>query len=288
MEFVLVLPGEVHLDGIDLPVASPFYISTTELSNAQFAQLRHHGQLNRYADFAFESSMWARLDVEVAGCDLDRIFDYFSDPELPIVGVDLTDAAVVSARLSTTLRMHVRLPTLGEWFQAMRSGSPGPYWWDEGTLAERRSEGCTMPREVSCELMQELSDVNVGEQNALGIRNMLNNVAELVVPSDEERQMLRRRFGPNATEAIREPDRAAGMAISQHGALAIGGSVQTLSGWALLSADEFVATWEGILAWSQINVKQSPCYELQWATGMRLVIDLPDGEWRIREGGSER
>jgi len=282
IEFVLVLPGDVTIDGLTLRVRTPFYISTTELSNGQFARLRHLC-IREYDHYGSDIIVRTRFDLDVPGCDIDRIDEYHGDPQLPALGVDLADAAVVARHLSMNTGMRGRLPGLGEWFRAMRAESDALYYWGNEALAGRRPRERSAPLQVSCELMQTITHVDIGEANPLGLKNMLGNVAELVIPSDVEREILRGHFGPDAPHAVHERHRRLGMALAHHSALAVGGSVQTADGWLNLDIDEFVLTWTGLLGFSQIDERAPLCYHMHWCTGMRLVIDIPLGEWAVVE-----
>ena len=281
--FVLVLPQTVKVDGLDLKVDRPFFVATTELTNAQYAQLVRGFVENGYRDYVEYELARANQDEGLNGKELVAISEYLADPQLPRLMVDLKTASEQTASLSLASRMAVRIPGLGEWFAAMRAGATSRYWWgnevDPSLVAWRANAS------------EEIHDLtflrpnNEGPANQLGVFNILGNASELVYPTRSERSMLRSRFGPNAQHARAEVHRRPGFTVFEHTTFSLGGSVHTRPGvvWNSELGPRIEAYQAQAVEWAGIILETQEFEVTGWRqrgtySGLRFVIDLPPGE----------
>jgi formylglycine-generating enzyme required for sulfatase activity len=101
-------PSVVHID-------KPFYMATTEVSNAQFAAVcgpEHNSGIEG----------WRSIDQRGEGYPL-------SGPDQPVVRVSWQEAMDFCRTLSAKLGREVLLPTEAEWEWACRAGTETPMWY---------------------------------------------------------------------------------------------------------------------------------------------------------------
>jgi formylglycine-generating enzyme required for sulfatase activity len=295
--FVLVPPQDVKVDHIVFTIERPYYIATTEVSNAQYAQLyRPLGGVHEdYGAWAHDVYLHARLDMRVSGQVLDELQSYLAQPELPVLKMDLESAAIPSDTLSTHYEARFRLPTLAEWYAAMRGGKQSTYWWGDDVRGDLMAWRGNQPTGGSD--FDFLRPVEEGPENPIGLYNCLGNAAELVFPSEEERRVLRTYYGPNAAAARTEKYATPGFGISPLSAFALGGSVET--GWRVSKSQETPSKWkEGfarhtselpeIILWHQILDNPGWNWTIYWCTGVRFVLEAPEGTVVVERGEPRR
>lgn len=280
-EFVLVPAQQVEVDGITLSVTRPFYISTTELTNAQYAALAGGFFDDGYKGYYGEQIFSAKQQFNVHGDDLSAIERHIKEPRHPKLTMDLEEASQQAATLSHYARVQVRIPTIGEWFAAMRGGAPTAYWCGDEVSPDLLAWGVNAPDPA--EAMGHVREVREGPANPYGLYNVLGNAAELVYPDDEERALVRSHYGPTADRAASEQDTYPGYALPAYGTLAMGGGVRTCPGaWlrgdtaAFLEAfHQQTMTWRGILTETQ-SLGSNGWVNLGWDSGVRFVVEIPD------------
>jgi formylglycine-generating enzyme required for sulfatase activity len=168
LEFVLIPPGQ-FVRGIDdltrgraggpkhtVRITTAFYMSTTEVTNAQF-----------------------RVDTEHHSGPI--VFDATSDPSQPVVMVTWGEARAFARRHSCDL------PTEAEWEFACRGGGKFDSWWDEPsqgrTFANLRDQSAQKAFHGYSSLRYEdgfpiQAPVGRFRPNGFGLYDMIGNVSE--------------------------------------------------------------------------------------------------------------
>lgn len=300
LEFVLLRPQVVEIDGIGFAVDKPIYIATTELSNAQAAVLsgadvakdgydlfvRHELEavastwlLDNWYEEIEDFRNWSKDhppptgEPDGANDILLHVIAYLVDLDKPVLVMDLERAAHAARLLESSSQMFVRLPGLAEWFTAMRAGARTKYWWgDEADLATVTVSD-SGPMKPFPMYLSDIRDVTEGKSNALGLLHVLGNAEEIAFPSTMERMILRQHFGTHATRPGTSGDRRRERYNMQSTTwVRMGGSVRA-------STDRFLnqaLSLEGIIASQDVD-----CPGFGYTgnlTGVRFVIDLPVGE----------
>jgi len=267
MEFVLVRERAVDLGyGIILPVERPFYICTTELSNWQLALFTssESGDPGGYLEKrAIEDGTNLSKDLQ------SIMITYRGDLKKPAVRLK-PDEPMSVCRIATGLtNFYFRLPTLSEWFAAMKSDKNTKYWWgNEWDTSVIRK---TNTKEFSSviEFIPELHDVDEGTENPIGLINMFGNAAEIVFPSIQERQILRSYFGPHSQLKIEheqwKPENL--FLVYPYTVFICGGSVFS-------DAEKTASDIMSLVESRQITLQNIGINRL---TTIRLVIDCPPG-----------
>ncbi len=292
IEFALVTPRSVNVDGLSFKVDRPFYIAATELSNAQYASLSSLGGVYyEYDDFVVHQSVAARMDPNVVTRWLPLIEEYLRRPNAPALTLTLGEAGDSARTLMVRSGLNVRLPRLAEWFVAARGYKESEFWWGDEvdeTLIAWRSNAPTIRNSF-----EFIRDVNDGVPNPLGLYNVFGNAGELVVPSLAEREVLRQRYGPfGKTDLAQKEDSAPGYAIDDYSAFSLGGSVDPPLGENLPFLDKDGA--RGVFRESTTSLRRIVlrhqflgdlywCASPLWATGTRFVVEVPDGDVLIEE-----
>lgn len=295
IEFVLVMPGEVAIDNVELAVARPFYLAVMPLDQAQLAANMFglgEGYLD-YESFRDSEKLLARFNPRHTGETIAFLDEYLANPALPAVRQDVASASKVLLTLSGTSGLRTRLPTLGEWFVAVRGGSEtGPFWtgheppWDEVvwhgvfTPGFSREDGPAMIRPAA----------GASTSHPLGLRDMVGGVADLVFPSEAERVALSERMAESVGDA-------AGHLVQSHTAFRLGAGIDGVrddsmtenygreGGLRALEQAMFrhsLTHWIGLVLECQITANAGWLYHDRWATGLRPVIELPEGEVTVR------
>jgi formylglycine-generating enzyme required for sulfatase activity len=125
LEFVLVPPGEFVMGDPNgaaderlaarVRIDRPFYMSRTEVTNAQFAALVDPLHESGHAD-------WLSIDWRGEGYPL-------SGSTQPVVRVSWLEACQFCRALGRRLGRRMDLPSEAEWEWACRAGSAGPLWY---------------------------------------------------------------------------------------------------------------------------------------------------------------
>lgn len=212
-QYAFVPMGEARLGDSTLSVMA-FYISKTEISNAQYreflADLKVKGRLDDLAVAQIDSAGW---DIPYSYCEPFRVH-YHSHPAFdnyPVVNISHAGAELYCAWMEEGLNANypdisfrVRLPHRAEWIRAARLDHHiQAYSWRGPFL--RDSKGCYLcnfraigeenihwdVRKNNFELITGAHTVMLGsvfttamvssyEPNELGIYNMNGNVAEMI------------------------------------------------------------------------------------------------------------
>jgi len=282
MEFVLVMPQNIEIDGLIFSVDRPFYIATTELSNGQYAALFGGAQASfkNYEAFVAHQYYAARFAWDTPDEALAGIRKHLENPAMPALALGPGEAAARAARLSAITRMDVRLPTIAQWFCAMRAGSGERFWWGDSLPEASVAWRTGSAREEAA--FEHLRAVDDGALNPLGLHHMVGNAGELAFPSEREREILRTRFGPRAPDATIERHTEVGFTVRPSSALVLGGSVTTGNTMEeARSWESFVrrtTQWDELLLWNQMEVNPGWCFHINWCTGVRFVIEIPAGK----------
>lgn len=306
LTFVLVRPQKVKIDDIKFSVDDPFYIATTELSNAQAADLLGANFVAEGYDFYVVSELvevawdwysdryedienfrqWSKMNPPPAGKPesaddvLLHVIKYLVDLDKPTLAMDPQRAALKAKMLTKRSKLFVRIPTLAEWFAAMRAGSNTNYWFGDELDMSKVSDSNTKNKlTIPFPLyLGDLYDVDEGETNPIGLHHVLGNVEEVIYPSMQERNTLRKHFGPHAIQPHTTRLQPAGR-YTVHGMtwFRIGGSVR--------SHNEFYSfrdelKLETLLRRHQ-TVQNLGLGYTGGLTGVRFVIDLPPSDIKI-------
>ncbi len=287
--FVLVMPQSLSVDGQKLSVDRPYYIATTELSNEQYARLHKtaDGVFPDYATWANHVYVDARLDIAVPGHSLDGLAEHLSRPDHPALRMDLESASIAADGLSILNEVVVRLPTMAEWFAAMRAGGDAQYWWGDDVMGENMAWRGNDPSRSD---WSHLRRVDAGPENSLGLFNCLGNASELVYPTRVERRQLRKLFGPQAADAADPIHLSGGYSVREHSTFALGGSVDT--GWQVSKFNDSKEQWRTgfthqtsqlaeIVLWHQFSDNPAWAYTSHWCAGARFVIEIPLGDFEV-------
>ena len=296
IEFVLVMPGEATIDGVEFRAERPFYLAAAPLDQAQYAA-NMLGQGEGYLDYeSFRDSekMLARLNPRHTAEIIGFLDAYLADPALPAVRQDVASASKALLNLSGTLGLPARLPMLGEWFVAVRGGSEdGPFWsgnqptWDEIVWAGDYEQGVTWLQ--SAQRIRPAASAPTS--HPLGLREMIGNVADLVFPSESERAAVAERLSQLER-------RDAGYVVQAHTAVRLGGGidgtwdvtidgvppdVDSLEALDRATFTDSLVNLEGIFYEGYVTANAGWLYHDRWATGLRPVVELPEGEVTVRE-----
>jgi len=283
LTFVLVIPRNEVVDGLEFAPHRPFYISTTEISNAQYAQLFHDTALyDDYEIFKGDENIKARIDFLTNSSALPQIEAYLDNPNLPALVMSLEKASGCARSLSVNRGIIVGIPTISEWYCAMRAGADTHYWFGETVDDTVNWPGIHAGNK---EYLSHLLEVDQGSENPWGIRNIVGNAAELVFPSEEERILLRKHFGPYAKKNKTKKDTGNALYITEYSALSLGGSVTTgiyshLPGGnrerMKVAFDQSIREWKWMLLYGQIFENRGWLYQSHWCTTLRMTVELPD------------
>ena len=310
LTFVLVRPQEVMIDDIEFSVDEPFYIATTELSNAQAADLLGANIVAEGYDFYVVSELvdvaelfiidnwyveienfrhWSRVNPPPAGEPDDEndvllhIIKYLVDLDKPALVMDPERASRKAKMLTNRRQMFVRVPTLAEWYAAMRAGSNTNYWFgDELDMTKvtvsksNQLKPLPMQAKPFPMYLSDVRKVDEGEPNPIGLHHVLGNVEELVYPSMAERKILRKHFGshaiqPHATR-LQPADRYTVQGMTW---FTIGGSVRSPKLYPLHHALKL----ESLMRWQKVKLEGFGFTGS--LTGVRFVIDLPPGDINV-------
>lgn len=300
MRFVLVMPAVVSVSEIDIPVTRPFYIATSEFSMLNAAGLREpvtvphnvskdvtpsgvvyfNGTFNQtYAAFVehlkAEEFGSAELDD-----DLQRVFaNYFENGQNPYLVRDMGTVRNIGCMLSAQWRTQVRLPSIGEWFAAMRGGKNQKYWWGDNW----NPPDCWFPPKTlqdATVIWRKIRTVDSGVSNPLGLRHVIGNVSELTSPTEEERRIiyndLMAQFSAEDLERDIETlpipalERRAGVSILPDALIPFGASVSNLE---FRSEDDAANLLHNILRRQYFGK-----LDFVTAIGVRWVVEVPEGE----------
>ncbi|MFG0284058.1 MAG: SUMF1/EgtB/PvdO family nonheme iron enzyme [Phycisphaerales bacterium JB039] len=271
LSFVLVRPGQVTVDGVELSVERPFYLAVEETSLAQFAELngssaRAYGDFNEYRDFL----IWeARIDNRVPLRALQPLSEYLENPRHPALLVNASSAANRIASLTARTPFTARLPTLSEWFLAARCEEPSVFWWGDSVDESKLVWMGDSPNETAL-VFAAFDEVSAGVRSQCGFLNMFGNAAELVSASDNEREILRRR----------------GVYLVAAAPISVGGAVNTRGAGfgslrqAMEHLEAEVSEWTAIAAY-QLTEESHWGADIWWTSGLRFAIEIPDGEVRL-------
>lgn len=280
LEFVLVLPQKFDLDGFAFEVQRPYYIAKTELSNAQRAEVGFpSGSWQSYEMYASMVNFRARMEFDNEPKDLQRIGDYIADPDNPAVTLGLSEALFSARRLSGVAGVTVRLPTLAEWYAAMRGGASTRYWW--GDKCDFEKIAWNNVRDVrERNTIESIRSVYEGPENPIGLRNMIGNAGEIVFPTIEEREQLRS-FAMDVEvfnlEGRADIPRAV---VHPQTGFVVGGDVSTTRG-RKEDFDRSMTSWE-YLPINQITENGVWLFYRQWCSGVRFVLEAPLGDIVIK------
>jgi formylglycine-generating enzyme required for sulfatase activity len=190
LDFVLVPPGEFVIGDPQGPaderpatrvhIERPFYVSRTEVTNAQFAAVVDPLHESGHAD-------WLSIDWRGEGYPL-------SAPTQPVVRVSWFEAQAFCQALGRRMGRRVELPSEAEWEWACRAGSAAPLWYggldDDFSLVEnlagREQRELAFPLKPKWFLRDDRFDdhqlvsapVASFRPNAWGLHDMAGNVAE--------------------------------------------------------------------------------------------------------------
>ncbi|HID24607.1 MAG TPA: formylglycine-generating enzyme family protein, partial [Planctomycetaceae bacterium] len=125
LAFVLIPAGEFIMGTVDGPaderpphrvrIERPFYMSRTEVTNAQFKALADPHHFSGYAQ-------WRSIDQRGQGYPL-------FEPDQPVVRVSWHQAMAFCRALAERSGRRVTLPTEAQWEWACRAGSDSPLWY---------------------------------------------------------------------------------------------------------------------------------------------------------------
>lgn len=301
IEFVLVMPGETTIDGVEFRAERPFYLAAAPLDQAQLAANMFglgEGYLD-YESFRNSEKLLARLNPRHTGETIAFLDEYLAVPALPAVRQDVASASKALLTLSGTSGLRTRLPTLGEWYVAVRGpvgqgdSSHGPFWcgdqppWDEIIWAGDYEQGAT--RLQGAQRIRPAATAPTS--HPLGLREMIGSVADLVFPSETERAAV--------TERLSQLERRdAGYVVQAHAAVRLGGGIDgtwdvtidvvppDLDSLEALDRATFtnsLVNLEGIFYEGYVTANAGWLYHDRWATGLRPVVELPKGEVTVRE-----
>ncbi len=125
IRLVLIPPGEFTMGSPTGPaderpahtvrIDRPFYLSSCEISNEQYAAIMGDEHFSGYAQ-------WRSIDQRGQGYSLH-------EPDQPVVRVSWNNAVEFCRRLSERTGRQVTLPSEAEWEWACRAGSSSPLWY---------------------------------------------------------------------------------------------------------------------------------------------------------------
>lgn len=213
IRFVLVAPFDVEVDDLVFPLDRPFYLAMTEFSIVQRAgvqapivirasvprELSPAGFLLTKGSFdqtysAFIDQLRQNRSREAAALGRAEIrtefLEYYDDPDKPYIIKDLSEIRMTAAKLSASWgSVYVRLPSIAEWFAAMRTSQEKKYWWGN----DWNPPDCWFPepgkRDFS-EILSQIRSVNDGQANPIGLIHVIGNLDELVMPTRLEREVI--------------------------------------------------------------------------------------------------
>lgn len=271
LEFVLVRPTSLAVTGATLRVERPFYMATTELTNAQRGVLED-SPLDRYESYDeyVEQYYWhvRTGNPYVDGEQLDRLGKYLQQPSHPAISMGIGDALGCARTLSLHTGLACRLPTVAEWFVAMRAGAETRFWFGDspfGVDLALQSDGRTA-RSTDTTLLR---DVSAGPANAFGLKNVIGNAKEIVWPSETERLEIGR--------VLRDLE---GARLLPTSALCLGGDANSGSSGhggdreaARILAQQLLE-WDYVAATEQVGNWNSWGFSTKWMAGVRLCIAI--------------
>jgi hypothetical protein len=290
LEFVLVIPQAVSLKNDPLPAPQPFYVARTVISNLDMAVIakQSRGGYNEegYREWWIatlrELELW---DDEAGGPSTRRpshveVAELLRDPRLPARNgtMDLVNAMEIAGEVSRGTRTLTRLPTIAEWLSVLSAGTGNRFWWGDDWDPKRRMGGDgEAPPAPSRERLRQVH-IPHGD-HPLGVQNLIGNVREVVYPTSEERDILRRAIRQSATlpedmlhesSAIRWRAFGYGL-VASHSGMLMGLSVDVRSS---VGAEGFFCPL--LISRHQLIKNRADHY-----AGVRLVMELPPGEVRI-------
>lgn len=238
IECVRVPVVRAAFDGVALgePDHAEVFVGIYELSVDQWVSVR-----NAYTGLSPEDVLAERInDVsrwlawylgDRAQAVAKEFYERAYEEHLPDPFVTVADAHEFCAQFTKVTGVPVRLPSLNEWNAISRCNVESRYWWgdelDDHPGIAIQDPGPTVA--VMSELLEMLQPVDAGVESPCGIYNAFGNVAELVWPTDGERQSIRMNYGPSRENGPSGPgpifydDNR--FALPQYAALLLGGSV---------------------------------------------------------------
>lgn len=296
LEFVLVIPqqGPVKIDGVVFAPLEPFYICVSQVSQLQYAVLYTDGS-GTFLDYSSAEAIWIRAaecDSRLQAEDLTFVRDYLSNPQHPTVLMEASNASRICAAIAARSGLNVRMPTLTEWFCAAPIGGDIVEFTDDlpwDTMLWPSDGG----RGDKNKLLNRLPGPNT--DHVLGLIDILGAVADIVYPSDDERNILKRHYGANADQPSRADHNLPAFEPRAHSVFRLGAGIDAISDFAyghvgnVNDLDEFykklyyisLTTWECLLGDRQYFVNRGWWYQKNWATGLRPVIEVPAGKLEV-------
>jgi len=301
IEFVLVMSGETTIDRVEFRADRPFYLAAAPLDQAQFAA-NMLGLGEGYIDYESlrdSEKQLARLNRRHSGEIMEFLDGYLADPALPVVRQDVASASKALVTLSGTSGLRTRLPTLGEWYVAVRGpvgkgeAQDDPFWngdeppWDEIVWAGDYEQGAT--RLQGAQRIRPAATAPTS--HPLGLREMIGSVADLVFPSEAERAAVAERL-------LLTERKDAHHVVQAHTAVRLGGGIDgtwditidavpdgldSLEALDRATFTNSLVNLEGIFYEGYVTANAGWLYHDRWATGLRPVIELPAGEVTVRE-----
>lgn len=197
LDFVLVPSGEVQVDGVTLIQKQPVYMSTTVLSIAQAIMLKDYatasGDLGRSLAGYREKQLAIWYDTVRSRNMYEQFKAYLDNANSPYFVDGLSEVNHLAIRASQRWLCTVRVPTVSEWYHAMRAGRPTRYWWGEKWDTDKVwGEG----HKIELGNWQAIQNTDAGVSNPWGLKQMVGGVWQTVTPDAEDRMRLLRACRP--------------------------------------------------------------------------------------------
>lgn len=280
MRFVLVEPADLIVDGVQMSVERPFYIATTELTLKQAGFYAAPPGMGMKEDLErWRGIVRAKLTgLRAYQKDQEKVLAYLENWQYPYIFGSLPQAANFTANLTLHSGMYVRLPTVAEWYLAMRAGRSTAFWWgDEWDPAQA---GIEMPKDIEVKMwpIDRLQAVTEGKPNPLGLYHVIGNVSEIVYPSDEERKILRHHFWEPGLHLYGERAWGKSVYTGQYTSVQLGGDVRNIVQnnvpHGVVGLEEAIAYQQGFVR-SFVDAETTVGVDVRAFKGMRLVVELP-------------
>lgn len=280
LEFSLVSPGTIELDGVTLEVRLPFYIATHELASGQLGAMGGDRWGSQFGFYLWQSKRW-RDDDRIAFESLADFKLYMQDPDRPAIIFDTELAVDIVRQLNTMTNASFEVPSIGQWILAMRAGQPSRYWWGD-SAADAPDGAISSIKGASTNKLRGLRRVGEGASNALGLTNMVGNVRELVLPSDEERDAIAARLTKRTAPQDQLASNSRPSCLPRGVWLALGGASYTSSMYGRAVAETELTgeidrenrSWEAILEHCQVEFEPVFAGSPAWCSGIRLVLPI--------------
>ncbi len=304
IRFVLVEPSFQHVDGFRMPVGRPFYIAKTEFSMEHAAgtaipvtilipmpkDLVPEGEGGIRGTFddtyaAFVAQLKEKLGFSgLNDAGQQVLTDHLKDRHKPYLVRNLGQIPPMACTLSSHWGVQVRLPSVGEWYAAMRGGTTEQkFWWGN----DWNPPDCWFrePGQDSTSTWRMIRSVHAGVANPHGLLHVIGNVEELVFPTESERRIIYEEVvsqlsaedlekGPDELSLV-QSKRLAALSLDPNSAIRLGGSVSAMRNRSETDAVDLLHS----------VVSSQLCGEsnLLGAIGVRWVIEIPGGKVTIGE-----